>query len=516
MMRLFSVLIIWWGFGTAALAAPAELVSRKATDVAVTIYTDNLALVTETRDVDLPGGPVKIVFEGVLDQVIPQSAVLQGLEKEERERNFDFDGLTPQSLLYRSLGEKVSLVRQLPDGTRQREEATIASAGDGIALQFDDHVEWLGCSGLPERLIFSRLPPNLRARPALSTLVSNVPPGRYRLTLSYLATGMEWKANYVVRLDSETRKADVTGWITIENSGEEGFARARIAVVAGELSRLMDAPSRRLVQQMAKRNCVVIKTTSDVNKYMDENKNRRMRAEQIQEIPMSIQSISGEELVVVVTAQKRREDLADYKLYRLGHLSSLPAQQIKQFQFLHREDIRDSSIIFSVYLPLYEMKMNRKINYSNVELIIPNKKDNGFGVDLPAGEVLIFVRRDGHDYPAYLTEGNDVAIGNEWHFDELGILEGVTVTPRLISERRRVLPDKGTLITQEVEASIKNEFFVPIEVELEPEFDPDLQRVLSANIPWRRGYYGGPVWRFTLKAGESRRLLFTLEERSEH
>jgi len=43
----------------------------------LTIYPDNLAMVTEVRRVTLPKGPATIRFLGVSDQIIPQSAVLQ-------------------------------------------------------------------------------------------------------------------------------------------------------------------------------------------------------------------------------------------------------------------------------------------------------------------------------------------------------------------------------------------------------------------------------------------------------
>ena len=54
----------------------AEVISPRADAVSVTIYRDLFALVTESRTIDLPGGPVTLVFEGVPETLLPASAVV--------------------------------------------------------------------------------------------------------------------------------------------------------------------------------------------------------------------------------------------------------------------------------------------------------------------------------------------------------------------------------------------------------------------------------------------------------
>jgi hypothetical protein len=57
--------------------------------VSVTIYRDNLALVTETRSVELPAGPVTLVLEDVADTLLPQSAVLGAMGRPIAESDYD-------------------------------------------------------------------------------------------------------------------------------------------------------------------------------------------------------------------------------------------------------------------------------------------------------------------------------------------------------------------------------------------------------------------------------------------
>src|SRR5690606_35507391 len=78
------------------LPAPATttetmVYSPRADAVAIAIYRDNLALITETRTVDLPDSAITLVIEGVVGTLLPQSAVIADIARPLAEANFDFD-----------------------------------------------------------------------------------------------------------------------------------------------------------------------------------------------------------------------------------------------------------------------------------------------------------------------------------------------------------------------------------------------------------------------------------------
>ena len=72
-------------------------------EVAVTIYNDQLALVKDLRTIQLDIGFNKLAFREVSAQMRPETALLRSLDYPNGfhliEQNFDFDLLTPQKLL---------------------------------------------------------------------------------------------------------------------------------------------------------------------------------------------------------------------------------------------------------------------------------------------------------------------------------------------------------------------------------------------------------------------------------
>ena len=85
------------------------------------------------------------------------------------------------------------------------------------------------------RVVFSSVPPNLRARPTLSvTLDSAHARARVPVTLNYLSRGLGWTGRlcHAVRRD-EAGKIDVQGWVTLTNNSGTTFANASTLLVAG-------------------------------------------------------------------------------------------------------------------------------------------------------------------------------------------------------------------------------------------------------------------------------------------
>ena len=140
----------------------ADTVSPAADAVTVTIYhTDGLqtsdllhpeqnpwvldqglALITETRQIDLPAGPSEIRFRGVASTMVPQTATIDGLPAGALERNFDYDLLSPGSLLAKSIGRTVHLIRTDPKTGRFTDVTAIVRTGpDGAMLEVGGKLE---------------------------------------------------------------------------------------------------------------------------------------------------------------------------------------------------------------------------------------------------------------------------------------------------------------------------------------------------------------------------------------
>ncbi len=114
------------------------------TAVAVTIYNENLALVKDARKLKLPGGEQTLAWREVSARMQPETALLRSLDGKKlslQEQNFNFDLLTPQKLLEKSVGEKVRVIRSHPaNGSEAYESATVLSANEGVVLKLADRV----------------------------------------------------------------------------------------------------------------------------------------------------------------------------------------------------------------------------------------------------------------------------------------------------------------------------------------------------------------------------------------
>jgi hypothetical protein len=275
-------------FGTAAAVAADHSLS-------VTIYADDLALVQDRRDIQLQGGRQRIEFQDVSAKIRPETVTLTAGGIAIIEQNFDFDLLTPAKLMEKAVGQQVTLVRTNPgNGAEVREQAQVLATNGGVVLKIGERIEVLRDDGLPVRVIFDKVPDNLRARPTLSVTVTSPSAGTRPATLSYLTPGLGWRADYVALYDQSSSKIDVQGWVTLTNSSGTTYENAQTLLVAG-------APSR-----------------AGANFQFG-----RMGRQE----PATV-------LVRAGTETGNRERLGDYYLYPLTERTTIANMQTKQVSFL--------------------------------------------------------------------------------------------------------------------------------------------------------------------------------------
>jgi hypothetical protein len=223
----------------AASEAAKEVVSGGAEreSTAITVYNEDLALVKERRRISLPAGLARVSLREVSGRMRPETALLRAVTGHPVtlvEQNFDFDLLTPGKLLEKYVGREVTVIRSHPTtGEERREKATVLAANGGTVLRFPDRIE----TGVPGRIVFDTVPPNLRDRPTLSVLLE-ANGGPQSLELSYLTGGLSWKADYVANLSPDGRQMDLSGWVTLTNSSGAGYDNATLQLVAGTVNRV--------------------------------------------------------------------------------------------------------------------------------------------------------------------------------------------------------------------------------------------------------------------------------------
>lgn len=493
----------------AMASAQTIVVSPRPDSVAVTVYRDpnrgaadafNLswlngyALISETRRVTLPAGDSELRFEGVAGGIIPQSAIVTGLPQGIIERNRDALLLSPGNLLDRSLGRRVHLRRtSMATGEVIEQDALIRSGADGaVVLQTKDGIEALRCTGQNETLVFDEVPPDLSAKPTLSVRTRSRAAVEATVTLSYLATGFDWQANYVATLSPQGDHLDLFAWLTLANGDETSFAGAQTNAVAGKLNREY-AEVQEPVTRPITLTCWPQGSTSDTGSPFAPPPPPPPPPP----IPERGEVAYDSAQAIVVTGSRvamkaRQEDLGDIKLYRIPEPVTVAANSQKQVALIEKPGIR-VGVVYRQRLPAgadYESLATRTI-------VTRNRTAEGLGVPLPAGGLVLFADRGGR--PMLIGEGSisDNAVGEDVEI-ELGEAPGVRVVQRLLDDR------KGD---KRVELEVTNDSPAPIRYEAE--FMADGVRLKADRKLGKRD--GRPLWAVTIPANGSATLRYRVK-----
>ena len=487
-----------------ALQAQSLVVSPRPGAVTVTVYRDpkrgpadafNLdwlsgyALISETRRVRLPAGTSDLRFEGVAGGLIPQSAIVTGLPDKIVERNRDALLLSPGTMLDRSVGRRVHIRRtSRATGKVVEQEALIRSGADGaVVLQTSDGIEALRCAGQSETLIFGEVPPDLSARPTLSVRARTREVIEATVTLSYLATGFDWQANYVATLSPDGDRIDLFAWLTLANGDETSFVGAQTNAVAGKLNRESVAVQDPVTQPIHL-NCWPQGTTSDE----DAVRYPTAPPPPAPPAPPPAMAERGEDIVVTGSRMAMKaalEVLGDVKLYRLPEPVTVAANSQKQVALFEKPGVK-VDLVYRQRVPAG----GDHVSSARRTLVTRNRSEEGLGLPLPGGGLALFAMRDGRPLLIGESTVGDRAVGEDVEI-ELGETPGVRAVQRQLDKRR-------------VELVVTNDSVRPIRYEAE--FMTDGVRLKADSRLGRRD--GRPLWAVTVPANGRAMLRYTVKD----
>lgn len=358
----------WLLLAGGALAAP--ILAQDATsvavpggataqgDVAVTIYQNGQSLIQDTRRLTIPAGRSKQEFPDVSAQIRAETVTLTGPGIGIVEQNFDYDLLTPAKLMEKAVGQNVTLIRTNPaTGAEVRVPAKVLAANGGVVLQVGNTIEVLRDDGLPVRVIFDKVPPNLRARPTLSVTLE-AKGGVTPTTLTYLTPGLGWNSDYVTLFDDAKQTIDVQGWVTLTNNTGTDYSNANVLLVAGNPN-----------GGGGRRNYTTPwnQSTGTIDQPGTESSNR--------------------------------ERLGDYYLYPLAERTTIANAQQKQVSFL---DVKAAPARKAYEFNNGWLATNDAASASSV-LKFSTSRSGGLGDQLPAGTMRVYMR-DKRGDPQFIGE----------------------------------------------------------------------------------------------------------------
>ena len=320
--------------------------------LAVTVYNGNLGLVKDQRPIELKRGVFTLPFKDVAAQIDPTSVAFSALGHpgavEVLEQNYEYDLLTPQALLEKYVGETVTLYMRRGEHNEEFPvKAKLLSVQGGAVYQIGDSI----ALNPPGRVVLPDLKGDLKALPTLVWTLKSDRSGAEPVEVSYLTTGLNWKADYVATLAEDDKSLSLGGWVTLQNSSGTAYPNAKLKLVAGDIHR---APT---------------------------SQNRRDEYHALKAATEMPDESSFEE-----------RTFFEYHLYDLPRPTTIKNNQTKQIRLLGGSGVKTDKVYRLAGAPWYYTQQygGEKGLKIGVYQEFDNKKRNGLGIALPGGVVRLY------------------------------------------------------------------------------------------------------------------------------
>ncbi|MEW6456626.1 MAG: DUF4139 domain-containing protein [Acidobacteriota bacterium] len=349
MKKYFVLLFLFLFFNSFILAQELSTSSEDQISISLTVYNLNIGLIKEIRQLKLPKGEFDLKFEDVPYQINPVTVHIKSITSPNAifvlEQNYEYDLMSPSKLLDKYIGKELFLIHTDPKTKEEiREKAVLLSTNEGNIFKMDDRI----LIGHPGRIELPKLPENLISRPTLIWRLKNNFDGTQKIEASYLSNGINWKADYVLLLNKDDTKGDLTGWVTLDNRSGAGYKNASLKLIAGEIHRVEEEVVR----------------------------GRELYRAEAKAVP-----------------QFEEKEFFEYHIYILERKTTIKNNQTKQITLLSSADIplRKRFIFFGKnYYFLSSYSDFEKSEKVGVYIEIKNSKENNLGIALPKGIVRVY------------------------------------------------------------------------------------------------------------------------------
>lgn len=345
--------------------------------VTVTVYNQDRALVNEVRKMEIPQGTHVVEFKEVAETIDASSLQVRSVTSPEGfrvlDQNYEYDLITVPNLLDKYVGKPLKVVVPDPKGppraTVIRDATLLANNEKPVFLLHDGQGQAPGTPGGEiyvggyESVLLPELPEGLRPQPTLVWLVENAGATEQFIETSYLASKMNWRADYVLKVNPDSAGGSLSGWVTLDNRSGKAFKGARLKLVAGDVN---------LVSRPEEREMVFRKAMAAPGAAED----------------------------------MHQEEFFEYHLYSLPRLVDIGNRQTKQVALLSSPSLQLEKKLIARHdgeffdAPGREMRKQKV----GVFLRLKNSKENGMGIPLPKGIVRAYQAS---------SDGSNVFIGED-------------------------------------------------------------------------------------------------------
>jgi hypothetical protein len=326
--------------------------------VELTVYNQNIALVRDIRSFELEQGVNEVRFSDVASQIDATSVHFRSLTDPNGtavlEQNYEYDIVGSQKLLQKYVDQKIQLMTD--DGSEY--SGTLLSGAGDIILQDDSGGVTVIRLDQVQQFDFPALPEGLITRPTLVWLLDAGQSGDQDVEVTYMTSGVNWRADYVVQLNQDDTALDLNGWITLDNRSGATYNEAKLKLVAGDVN-------------------VVREARADAERMM----------------------VEAEMPAPTVAPGVQEREFFEYHLYDVQRPVTVRDNQTKQIEFASAADVPAEKFFvydgarglgfygYVVTDPGYGVYSNPDVN---IYLQIENEEEAGLGIPLPAGRVRVY------------------------------------------------------------------------------------------------------------------------------
>lgn len=348
-----TLILLLAGTFLASVPANAEqiLLKNNNSKLTLSIYNQNLALVKDIRPADIKAGMSEVIFDGVAQQIQPETAMLYGQDIKVLEQNYSYNVISYENMLNQSVGQEVNTMRQNPQtGENIFEKAVLIGAAYGQpVLKFPYGIE----TNFNGRIVFNQIPSGVSDKPTLTAKINNKKAGSKNLFLAYLTGGLSWRTDYVATI-ADKNKLDLTGWVTINNNSGVDYNDAKIQLIAGDVNVVRPVVQPRLL--MAKMSMAA----------MD----------------------NGVETAAMGSVAP--EQISNYELYTLPAITTIKDKQTKQVGLIEKSGVNYVKE-FNFRSPLYfGGSYEFEKQHPSITYVLENVQKSNLGISLPAGTMRFY------------------------------------------------------------------------------------------------------------------------------
>ncbi len=225
--------------------------------VRLTVYNQNFALVKDVRTIQLTKGINSVEVEDVAARIDPTSVLFKNLTAPNSvqilEQNYQYDLISPDNILNKSVGERITYTRFDESGQPHTQEGVLLNPpkNGGMVVKNSDSTLLLNPIG---QISLVKMPEGLHPRPTLNWLLISEREGEQEAEISYITEGINWRADYVALVNKNDTALDLSGWVTLTNESGATYENANLTLMAGDVRRVQDEdmrPKFRVSQAMA-------------------------------------------------------------------------------------------------------------------------------------------------------------------------------------------------------------------------------------------------------------------------